>query len=241
MVFNLRQRRKGMHYSFQKDLVLKSPQGDDAKVSPSVESSNKLQHRIERAENGEVQMQYRVARCYHTGEGTNKDVKAALYWYEKAALNGHLQSQRMMGWAHSTYGDLSIQKSVQEAFRWYKMAADQGDSHAQLYISSSYLKGQGTSMNLVESFKWALAAAEKGSLQAQIMVGKAYAEAIGVGSNMKEAERWLSLAAKQGNMHAERELKKLRQIIQEKEHSHQSSAQSKKNFAFNELLDTSTT
>lgn len=45
------------------------------------------------AERGDANAQYELARCYHRGEGIERDKDLACYWYFKAAMEGHVKAQ----------------------------------------------------------------------------------------------------------------------------------------------------
>jgi len=45
------------------------------------------------AENGHNQAQYNLALSYINGEGTEKNLEKAIYWYHKAAENGNIDAQ----------------------------------------------------------------------------------------------------------------------------------------------------
>ena len=50
----------------------------------------------------------------------------------------------------------------QEAVRWYRKAADQGNAKAQYYLGVCYDYGDGVDMDLQEAAKWYRKAADNG-------------------------------------------------------------------------------
>jgi len=50
----------------------------------------------------------------------------------------------------------------QEAVKWFKLAAEQGDMYAQYYLGQMYQKGLGVERNDAEAAKWYRIAARKG-------------------------------------------------------------------------------
>jgi len=52
-----------------------------------------------------------------------------------------------------------VPKNDTEAVRWYKMAAEQGDSEGQHGLGTAYANGQGVLRDYVIAYKWLLLAA----------------------------------------------------------------------------------
>lgn len=50
----------------------------------------------EKAAQGVVSAQFRLAYCYFKGVGVTKDPKQAVYWYRKAAEQGHARAQKKL-------------------------------------------------------------------------------------------------------------------------------------------------
>ena len=45
-------------------------------------------------------------------------------------------------------------RDLNEAFKWYKKAAEQGVDKAMISVSSMYLAGEGTEQNEAEAVRW---------------------------------------------------------------------------------------
>ena len=50
----------------------------------------------EKAAQGDVSAQFRLAYCYFKGVGVTQDPKQAVYWYRKAAEQGHARAQKIL-------------------------------------------------------------------------------------------------------------------------------------------------
>lgn len=72
------------------------------------------------AEQGNPEAQSIMARCYWEGKGVPKSVDKAIPWFERAAANGDVNSQYMLGLHFQRKHD------PQKAAEYYKQAADNG-------------------------------------------------------------------------------------------------------------------
>jgi uncharacterized protein len=49
---------------------------------------------------------------------------------------------------------VGVEQDSAEAAKWYRLAADQGDSLAQQYLGNMYFKGHGVPQDYVRAFMW---------------------------------------------------------------------------------------
>ena len=59
-----------------------------------------------------------------------------------------------------------------EAVKWFRLAAEQGDHSSQFMLGSMYFQGQGVPLDFDEAVKWFRLAAEQGSSDAQFILEK---------------------------------------------------------------------
>ena len=97
-----------------------------------------------------------------------------------------------------------VPKDLKEAVRYFRLAADQGDAQAQLYLGGCYLNGSGV---LKEAVRYYRLAADQGNAHAQRYLGACYANGVGVPKDIKEAVRYYQLAADQNIPQANEALK----------------------------------
>ena len=84
--------------------------------------------------------------------GIPKNQVEAVKWYRKAAEQGHVAAQYVMGKTlHS--GDGVPQNSA-EAVVWWRKAAEQGHPTSQFNLGVMFFHGRGTNKDFVESAKW---------------------------------------------------------------------------------------
>jgi TPR repeat protein len=85
------------------------------------------------------------------------DSDQAIYWFEKAARGGHVESQR---W----YGQMLVERQqYSEAATWLRAAAEKGDGLAQYNLGYLYLKGWGVAQSQEEGVAWMLRAYQQGT------------------------------------------------------------------------------
>jgi TPR repeat protein len=112
----------------------------------------------------------------------------------RLASNGELAAQKRLGKIYAK-GDL-VERDVEESFRWFLLAAEQGDADSQMSVATSYAKGKdlGVEQDLAKANNWYRKAAEAGIGGAQLVLGSHYFEGIGVTKNFAEAKEWLQKA-----------------------------------------------
>ncbi len=78
---------------------------------------------------------------YDKGEGAQQNYTEAVKWFRKAAEQGHVKAQRMLGLRYAT--GKGVPKNYTEAVKWFRKAAEQGYSMAQFGLGSMYKQGWG--------------------------------------------------------------------------------------------------
>jgi hypothetical protein len=91
-----------------------------------------------------------------------------------------------------------------EATKWYKMAADQGNSNAADALAFAYYTGDGAAQNFPEAMRLWRTAADKGSVDANYFIGLLFEEGKGVPQNYLEAAQWFGTGAERGDFQAQR-------------------------------------
>lgn len=85
------------------------------------------------------------------------------------------------------------------AAKYFRVAAEQGDTAAQYNIGVMYRNGDGVLQDYAEAVKWYRTAAEQGDIEAQNNLGFMYDNGLGVPQDLVFAHMWFNLAAAQGN------------------------------------------
>ena len=120
------------------------------------------------------------------------------------AQGGAPEAQRALGIQY--YNGDGVRSDHEEAARWLRKAAVQGDAVAQRYIGTLYYSGDGVERSHSEAARWFRKAAEQGDGQAQRALGSLYSTGEGVPRDVAEATQWLRKAAEQRDVEAQRYL-----------------------------------
>lgn len=114
------------------------------------------------------------------------------------------------------------EKNYEEAVKWYKKAAEQGNADAQYKLGYCYAhggyeiplemqdslgynyeKGLGVDQDFDKAIEWYRKSAEQGNAEAQYSLADCYLCGRGVAMNEVEAIKWLHKAAEQGHIEAQ--------------------------------------
>ncbi|QEM82459.1 SH3 domain-containing protein [Halomonas binhaiensis] len=125
---------------------------------------------------------------------------SSLYEWRQEAEKGDAKSQFSMGLLYEQ--GLGTRKSLEDARKWYRLAADNGHMEAQTRLGELYLTGQleGGDAKAVE---WFDKAAGQGDALAQFQLGMLYLEGRGVTADSEKAAGWLEQAAEKGVIQAQ--------------------------------------
>jgi hypothetical protein len=113
-----------------------------------------------------------------------------------SSLHSQAEDWRKRGEAYER-GD-GVPQSDEEAAKWFRKAAEQGDAAAELGLSVLYTHGRGVPHDHDEALKWLRKAAAQRLPEAQFALGLRYANGIGVARDDAQAARWFREAAEQG-------------------------------------------
>ena len=85
-----------------------------------------------------------------------------------------------------------VNKDFVEAFKWYRLAAEQGTAWAQVNLGFAYINGRGTEIDDKEATKWLRSAALQGTTRAQEVLGAMYNQGRGVPRDRKKVVEWIN-------------------------------------------------
>jgi hypothetical protein len=135
--------------------------------------------------------------------GVSQDYLQATRWFAVAAEQGHALAQahycsacRQAGFAYR-HGN-GVPQSDDEAAKFFRWAAEEGDAESQTNLGIAYIEGRGVPQSDKDAVKWFSKAAKQGDDLAQFWLGTCYFSGRGVPQNHVEAYKWATLAAAQG-------------------------------------------
>jgi len=185
------------------------------------------------AEEGYAEAQRTLGVNYHyASKGYPLDLKEAVKWYTLAAAQGDREAKKSLdklkdivsaqeeaaqGGPETQYqmalqirdnpelGGFSNEARMNEALKWYRMAAENGHKVAMLDLAEGFAFGAwfAPGLDFEEAAKWYRKLAEQGDPMGQGMLGWLYATGRGVEKDRKTAVEWFRKGAEQGNAEAQ--------------------------------------
>ena len=97
------------------------------------------------------------------------------------------------------YERMYTEKANEEAVKWYRKSAEQGNVFGQYNLGRCYDRGAGVMKDDAEAMKWYFKSAEQGLPLAQCMLGGKFASGEGVGKDLEVSASWYRTAAEEGD------------------------------------------
>lgn len=144
-------------------LQLSLGQAFDAGLGIEKDDSKAVEWYSKAAEQGLMAAMYFLARKYEYGHGIPRDSERAIRWYRTAAEGGLPEAQYELGEHYLTCEDEPVDENWREAAFWFRKAAEQGHSNAQLRLAGMNEDGLGIPQDLHAAVYWYRRAAEQGN------------------------------------------------------------------------------
>ena len=144
-----------------------------------------------RAEAGDAEAQFILARLYEQGQGVQSDSRKAEQWLQQSADRGNREAQFHLAELFIHRDSSAFQHQAAEL---YLKAAAAGHVRAEARAGLLYMLGKGVAVNPSEAIRWLRKAAEKGNAKAQSDLGIVLMHA----GKDTEAIQWLQKAAEAG-------------------------------------------
>ena len=196
--------------------------------------------------NGGVSKDIREAIRWYTKAATNRDVSSELHlaelyrdneeiknlqesfnWFLKVAQQFDSSTNRLdkiftqvavVPVAKAYDKGLGVDQDKTEAIKWYKKAADAGETEAEWRLGVKYNVGDGVDIDMQKALQWYLKAANTpkefgiivlpGVAEAQRNIGYLYRDGEGVAQDAQEAFGWFMKAAENGDSASQCEVAK---------------------------------
>ena len=81
---------------------------------------------VDAAEQGDAETQYKLGFMYEGSDSVPEDYTEAAKWYRKAAEQGHVTAQWMLGGIYYPGEDEGVPDNDVEAYAWFSVAATNG-------------------------------------------------------------------------------------------------------------------
>jgi TPR repeat protein len=108
------------------------------------------------ADRGDADAQFDLGQAYKLGRGVPQDLRTAQSWFEKAAQQGHLQAQTLLGLILFQNGER------ERAMPWLRKGADAGDPRAQYVLGTALFNGDILGKDWVRAYAYMTRAAAQG-------------------------------------------------------------------------------
>lgn len=134
-----------------------------------------------------------LALAFSISIGAHAATQADIANWTRSANAGNVIDQYNLGLAYAYGKGEGVAVNFSEAFKWFKMAADNGNSLAMYFVGGYYLAGRGVDRNLLASEEWMLKAANQGAKPAQQALVSFYRDGAGeptVPRNAAKAKYW---------------------------------------------------
>ena len=152
---------------------------------------------------GDAEMQFQVA-SYYDEHGKQARDGHAVYWYTKAADQGHVGAQYQLVKHLAGHFWSASEPEITVAFDLLTKAAEQGHPEAQYELGECYNQGYGVESDPSLTIKWWKKAAENGNLNALCALGEWHE-----GEDIPLAIEYYRQAAAQGHCYAQKEVDRL--------------------------------
>lgn len=150
------------------------------------------------ANRGNPVAQYFVGNMYASGEGVDQDIEIANSFYEKSAVQGHLESALKLA-TNYRLGQGVENVDLHKASKWLYMAAEAGHPIARFDLGEMFLYGDlkhGLEAAPYHASQWFHLASLDGIALARFKLAQLYFSGTGVDQDDVEGMVWLSLANK---------------------------------------------
>lgn len=97
-------------------------------------------------------------------------------------------------------GSSVVQQSNETALKYFKMAAEKGNSVGQSGLGVMYLYGKGVEKDYQKAFKYFSSAAGQGWVDGQLQLGIMYFNGLGVPKDYKTASKYFTMASQSGHV-----------------------------------------
>lgn len=153
----------------------------------------------------EISMKNLVGRLLARTDAASRN--EALVWIKRLGEAGHSQYQNVLGNIYSGQSHMFGTRLLNylEAMRWWRKAAAQGLSAAEINLGNTYLNGWGVPADVWQAIPWYERAAERGDTAGDLILASIYETGRGMLDNPEKARQHRARATRSGNTFAKQE------------------------------------
>jgi TPR repeat protein len=150
---------------------------------------------------GNAHSQLTLGEAYQNGKGVERNMTAAVAWFEKSAAQGNPSAQNDLGVARLN-GE-GVDKDPVAAAKWFQSAAEQDLEEAAFNLGTLYDRGLGVTQDYRMARRLYQQAAERKVSDAEYRLGLLLEQGLGGEKDADLALRWLRRASKDGSEDAQ--------------------------------------
>ncbi|HUW49565.1 MAG TPA: tetratricopeptide repeat protein [Sulfuricella sp.] len=136
-------------------------------------------------------------RALEMGKDAYSGKPAAMDRLKSAAESGTVAAGSVLGALYGI-GSPTLRKNGAEAAKWFRKAAEQGDSQARFGLGVMYANGNAVPQDFAAAMKYFHLAAEQGDCAPCFYLGLFYENGLGTAKNYAEAVKWYTRASAAG-------------------------------------------
>lgn len=144
---------------------------------------------------------YYLGLAYRDGKGVPKDIGKAMFYFQKAADQGHAYAQYQ--WANIYRKGLGVKRDLRKAFESMQLSARQNYPQALLALSDMYLQGEGCEQSNLQFIETITQASRQDIPDAHYLLGCLYRDGKLVERNPNRAFEYFKRAAIFGHQEAQ--------------------------------------
>lgn len=135
------------------------------------------------ATQGDIDAKYELGGMYYKGQGTSKNMKKAIFWWEQSDEQGYVKAQENL--VHMYRSGKEIQQNDKKYLYWLKKSANQGSPDMQFLLAYMYSSGEEIKKDENKAFYWPEKASQQNHPSAQFMLGYMYCRGYGTLQNLE--------------------------------------------------------
>lgn len=165
--------------------------------------------------NGSPEAEYKVARCYHYGNGIRSDFEEAVKWYRRSAEHGYAEAQCYLGHFYGL-GMIGPRQDHATGFKWFAKAANQGHAAAMEQVGDYYYNGYGVSRDYSKAYTAYAKAYKLEKGRGSVGLARCYENGHGVEKDIEKALAWYRSAKAHGNSGVQEDIRRCEAALKKK-------------------------